>query len=299
MSNPTGNQINRRARVVEAYSNRGVARHEDGQLAAFHFPRRLERPLPGDWIELADNGSLEVVEERRNTFGRGDPRGRFRPVAANLDLALIIIAAQPSPSPDLIHRYLAACLIREIEPVVVVNKSDLDEPDQAPFTELGGLVELGFRVVRVQCKPEPDVAALRSLLSGGTSLLAGQSGVGKSSLVNALIPDYAAQTGELSRVTGKGTHTTTSATLCALPAGGWLLDTPGVWEYGLWVMPRTELVRGFPEFAPFSANCRFRDCSHNHEPGCAVRIAAENGELPDFRYQAWLRLLNEQVRLSR
>ncbi len=289
----------RRARVVEAYSNRGVARHEDGRLAAFHFPRRLDRPLPGDWIELSDNGSLEVIAERCNTFGRGDPRGRFRPVAANLDLALIIIAAEPAPSPDLLHRYLAACRICAIEPVVVVNKSDLNEPAQPPFTELDGLIELGYHVVRVQCKPEPDIQALASLLGQGTSLLAGQSGVGKSSLVNALIPDYEQQTGELSRVTGKGTHTTTSATLCALPAGGWLLDTPGVWEYGLWIMPRYELLRGFPEFAPFADHCRFRDCSHQHEPGCAVSAAAQSGELANFRYQAWLRLLNEQARLSR
>jgi ribosome biogenesis GTPase / thiamine phosphate phosphatase len=291
--------VSRRGLVVEAYSNRGVARLADGQLRSFHFPRRLARPLPGDRVDLDEKDELLSLESRSSEFGRGDNHGRFRAVAANMDRAVIVIAPEPAPSPDLLHRYLTSARIQGIEPVIVVNKSDLPMPDQPPFDELDDLRQLGYQVIRCRCKPEPQIDDLVVLIDQGVSLLAGQSGVGKTSLLNALVPDLARQTGELSRVTGKGTHTTTSATLHELPSGAWLIDTPGVWEYGLWSMNAETLELGFPEFAEFSAHCRFRDCSHAHEPGCAVRSATEAGQLPASRHAAWLRLLSEQKRIEK
>jgi len=290
--------LSRSAIVIEAWANRGVAEDRDGLLVAFHMPRRLERPLPGQSIVLDEQGSLIEVVPARNRFGRGDARGRFRPIAVDLDQALIVIAPEPAPSPDLIHRYLAACLICAIDPVIVVNKSDLELPAQPPFCDLDTLQALGYRVVHARCRPDAEIDALQELLTGRTSLIAGQSGVGKTSLVNALIPELDRQTGALSSVTGKGTHTTTSARLCHLPEGGWLIDTPGVWEYGLWRMETRELVKGFPEFADDADQCRFRDCSHQHEPGCAVRSAVADGRIPEFRHRAWLRLLDEQARIA-
>ncbi|AKS41909.1 ribosome small subunit-dependent GTPase A [Wenzhouxiangella marina] len=289
-----------RATVLEAWANRAVAETVDGRLVAFHFPRRLERPLPGDEILLNERDELDELLPRRNRFGRGDNRGQFRPIAANLDQTLIVIAAEPAPSPDLLHRYLAASRICGIEPIIVLNKTDLPTPSQAPFDELEGLIELGYSVIRTCCTHASGIDGLAERLEGRTSLIAGQSGVGKTSLVNALIPELDRQTGALSQVTGKGRHTTTSARLCHLPEdSGWLVDTPGVWEYGLWQMTPRELLRGFPEFLEASDGCRFRDCSHQHEPGCGVRAAVEAGVIPDFRYRAWLRLLDEQARLSR
>jgi ribosome biogenesis GTPase / thiamine phosphate phosphatase len=285
--------------VIQAYANRGVAQMDHGELLTFHFPRRLIRPLPGDRIQLDEKGSLIAVEDRRNEFGRGDPRGRFKPVAANLDQALIVIAPEPAPSPDLLHRYIAAALIRGIEPVIVLNKTDLPRPNQPPFSELEAFAQLGYQIIESRCHPAARIEALRAVIHRGVSLLAGQSGVGKTSLLNALVPDLESQTGALSRVTGKGTHTTTSATVHRLPGGSWLIDTPGVWEYGLWQMPTAELQRGFPEFNSIPERCRFRDCSHLHEPGCAIRRAADSGAIPNCRYQAWLRLLAEQQRLQR
>ena len=285
--------------VVRAWANRGIAQREQGKLLPFHFPRRLTRPLPGDRIVLDQQGSLLEVAKRRNEFGRGDARGRFRAAAANLDRALIVIAPQPPPSPDLVHRYIAAALIQGIEPVIVVNKSDLSAPDQPPFTELSDLETLGYEIVHTRCKPEPRIGALGELLAGSTSLLAGQSGVGKTSLLNALVPDLDERTQALSHVTGKGTHTTTTATVHALPGDGAVIDTPGVWEYSLWAMDAATLERGFPEFAEHRKACRFRDCRHDSEPGCAVRAAAEAGLIPASRHTAWLRLLAEQRRLRR
>ncbi|NBB91614.1 MAG: ribosome small subunit-dependent GTPase A [Gammaproteobacteria bacterium] len=284
-------------RLVQAHANHGAA-WVNGDLRPVHFPRRIERPLPGDLVHIDDAGTLTAVVERRNLFGRGDGRGRFRPIAANLDRSVIVIASEPAPSRDLLHRYLAAALIRGIEPLIVLNKSDLPRPRQAPFTELQALGELGFEHVEARCLPEPDVAALQSRIGCGITLLAGQSGVGKSSLLNALVPDIEAQTGRLSRVTGKGTHTTTTATAHRHGDDAWLIDTPGVWEYGLWKMDPETLQRGFPEFSKHAAGCRFRDCRHRSEPGCAVVAAVESGALPGFRHQAWLRLLAEQERFG-
>lgn len=282
-------------RMVQAHANHGAAAVND-ELVPVHFPRRIQRPLPGDLVTLDEAGTLVEVLERKNVFGRGDGRGRFRPIAANLDRAVVVIAPEPAPSRDLIHRYLAACLIHDIEPLVVINKSDLAWPRQAPFTEIEALAEAGIAFVETRCRGQTRIAALEERIGRGVTLFVGQSGVGKSSLLNALVPDLGAQTGALSHVTGKGTHTTTTATAHRYGKQAWLIDTPGVWEYGLWKMDAETLQRGFPEFSGHAARCRFRDCRHHSEPGCAVIAAVESGALPAFRHQAWLRLLAEQER---
>jgi ribosome biogenesis GTPase len=284
--------------VVRAWANRGIAQLDDGELAPFHFPRRLTRPLPGDRIVLGANDALLEVADRRNEFGRGDARGRFKPAAANVDRAVIVIAPEPAPSADLIHRYLVGARLQSIEPIIVINKRDLALPSTRAFADLEDLIGLGYRAVQTRCKPVPEITDLTELLQTGTSLLTGQSGVGKTSLLNALIPDLDELTGALSQVTGKGTHTTTTATVYPISASAAVIDTPGVWEYSLWAMPADELQSGFPEFTPFSAHCRFRDCRHNSEPGCAVRAAAESGQIPASRHAAWLRLLAEQARIA-
>jgi ribosome biogenesis GTPase / thiamine phosphate phosphatase len=284
--------------VVKASSNRGVAALDNGALLEFPFRRRSGRPLPGDRITLDSAGALDSIESRKNVFGRGDERGRLKPIAANLDQVVIVIAPEPAPSRDLLHRYLAAAHIQDIEPVIVVNKADLQQPESPPFDELDGFRQLGYEIIQTRCTPEISLGSLPDRVIGHTTLLAGQSGVGKSSLLNALIPDLDIQTGALSRVTRKGIHTTTTAILHRLGAGGWVVDTPGVWEYGLWRMEPATLQRGFPEFSEFSRDCRFRNCLHQTEPGCAVHRAVENGTLFAFRHQAWLRLLAEQERLK-
>ncbi len=284
-------------RMVQAHANHGAAA-VDGELVPVHFPRRIQRPLPGDLVTLDSAGTLVEVHKRKNVFGRGDGRGRFRPIAANLDRAAIVIAPEPAPSRDLLHRYLAACLISHVDPLVVVSKSDLERPQQPPFSELEALAAAGFEIIETRCLEPARIGPLEDKIGYGVTLFAGQSGVGKSSLLNALIPDLDAQTGELSHVTGKGTHTTTTATAHRYGKHAWLIDTPGVWEYGLWKMDAETLERGFPEFSALPP-CRFRDCRHRSEPGCAVIAATASGALPAFRHKAWLRLLAEQERFHR
>ncbi|MEX0915778.1 MAG: ribosome small subunit-dependent GTPase A [Wenzhouxiangellaceae bacterium] len=287
-------------RVLIALGNHGLAADEDsGQQPPepfeIRFRRNVGRPLPGDLVTVDEDGLVSSILERDNVFGRGTNRGRFQPIAANLETLLIVIAPEPAPSVDLLHRYVAAAHIHGVRPVVIVNKSDLPVPDAPPFTHLA---EMDVQVFRTRCDGAIFLDGLEPLLSRGIHLLAGQSGVGKSSLANALLPDLSLQTDKLSRSTGKGRHTTTSARLLHLPGGGWLVDTPGVWEYGLWQMPVTELERGLPEFAAVAGSCRFRNCTHDHEPGCRVRAAVAEGEIPESRYEAWLSLLSEQQRLG-
>jgi ribosome biogenesis GTPase len=163
----------------------------------------------------------------------------------------------------------------------------------SPLRRLRDYVELGYPVLETSCKGAPGIDCLAPALESRTSILVGQSGVGKSSLANALLPDLDLQTGALSRVTGKGTHTTTTTVMYTLPCGGRLIDSPGVWEYGLWQMSQHELAGGFREFASFEGHCRFNDCRHAGEPGCAIRAAVEAGAIREWRYRSYLRLLEQ------
>jgi len=212
----------------------------------------------------------------------------------------VVIAVTPAPSKDLVERYLLAVHSLGIEPVLVINKADLTPAADAQTAEsaLTRLVQyraLGYAVVETSCKAEPGLRALEPLLRDKTSILVGQSGVGKSSLVRNLLPDLEIQIGALSRDTGKGTHTTTTTILYALPAGGYLMDSPGVWEYGLWKLPASEIAPGFVEFRSYLDGCRFNDCLHASEPGCAVKAAVQGGEIADWRYQSYLRLLEQNA----
>ena len=285
-------------RVILALGNHGLAAPDPGGAAdepqELRFRRNVGRPLPGDRIRVDEHGGVTAIEPRHSVFGRGGFRGQFQPMAANLDVLWVVLAPEPAPSVDLLHRYVAAARIQGIEPRIVVNKCDLGIPEKPPFTHLD---ELGVTVFRTSTTGDEGISAMAHSFGDGLHLLAGQSGVGKSSLANALLPDLELQTERLSRATGKGRHTTTSARLYRTPGGGWLVDTPGVWEYGLWAMNRSELARGFPEFSELPP-CHFRDCSHRDEPGCAIRAAVEHDQLPETRYEAWLSLLKEQQRIG-
>ena len=289
------------ALALVSYGNRGVVELPDGTRAACDYRRSVGRPYCGDRVlaENAGGGALVAsrILERKNEFARANARRQKQAIAANLDQVLVVVAPAPAPSRDLIERYLVAVHSLGIRPVIVLNKQDLAAGrsfgGDEPLGRLDNYRELGYEVLATSCKDAPGVAPLLPVLQQRISILVGQSGVGKSSLVNALLPDLELQTGELSRATGKGTHTTTTTIMYQLPFGGRLIDSPGVWEYGLWEMDQPEIARGFPEFAPFVAECRFGDCRHAGEPDCGVAGAAVQGEVRKWRYQAYLRLLEQ------
>ena len=254
-------------------------------------------------VARADEASLvvEAVLPRRNYFVRTDERQRQNIIAANLDQVLIVVATRPLPSRDLMERYLLAVHSLGIEPLIVYNKTDLelDAGEKANgvqvLAHMPDYEELGYTVIRTSCKTAPGIGGLQTVLKDKTSILVGQSGVGKSSLINQLIPDLQIQTGELSNATGKGTHTTTSTMLYQLTEGGYLIDSPGVWEYGIWKFEDKELAAGFIEFEPWLGQCRFNNCLHASEPACAIKQAVADGFIRKWRFQSYLRLLEQNV----
>lgn len=287
------------ALIISSHGNQGLAELADGRPVPCVYRRSVGRPVCGDQVLLgATQGESCPVEEilpRKNSFVRGQRNGDKQIMAANLDQVVIVIAPEPAPSRDLLDRYLVAVLSLGIKALIVVNKSELMATEVAnrpePFRNLDEYQRLGHKVVFTSCKSDPGIAALQPELEHKISIVVGQSGVGKSSLVNALVPDLELQTQALSHSTGKGRHTTTTTLMYRLPGNGRLIDSPGVWEYGLWEMEYEELMRGYPEFDGAPGRCRFNNCKHHKEPGCAISAAAEAGLIPAWRLESYRRLL--------
>jgi ribosome biogenesis GTPase len=234
-------------------------------------------------------GVVVALHERQTILKRPDPYTGLKPVAANIDQVVVVIAPQPTPYADLIDRYLVAAETAGIEPLLLLNKTDLlDQPELKDTVDevLEPYKVLGYRVVQTSAN-RADLSALVEVLQDRVSVFVGQSGVGKSSLVNSLLPAAALRTSELSQYNQKGQHTTTTARLFHLPTGGVLIDSPGIREFGLWHMSRAELEQGFREFAPFLGACRFRDCKHEAEPDCALIAAVGEGRISEARFRSY------------
>ncbi|WP_288132380.1 small ribosomal subunit biogenesis GTPase RsgA [Microbulbifer sp.] len=250
------------------------------------------RPATGE-----STGGLGVVGarlQRHSELQRPDRYGDMKTVAANIDRILIVIAPYPEPFANAIDRYLVAAETTGIQPLLLLNKIDLiDDTNRAHLEELlRPYPDLGYPVLQLSTKTGEGLEQLLDTLAQGTSVFVGQSGVGKSSLINGLLPGTDARIGELSEATGKGTHTTTAAELFHLPSGGDLIDSPGIREFGLWHMSEQELIEGFAEFRPFIGHCRFRDCRHQSEPGCAIQEALERGDISQRRMDSYLHVRN-------
>jgi ribosome biogenesis GTPase len=252
----------------------------------------------GDLVELdvsTEPASIEAVLPRRNYLGRTassrDPREQV--LVANVDRLFVVGSlAKPGFSSNRTDRILAACRWHDIPAVVVLNKIDLERSGEAAAIR-ATYETAGVEVLETCALDGRGVDALREALIGRTSVFYGASGAGKSSLLNAIQPELGLRVGKISKYWDTGKHTTTFSKLIRLDAGGWVIDTPGIRVFRLHNLTPGDLRGLFPEFAPFAAKCRFPDCSHDHEPGCAVFPAAEAGELPATRLSSYLEMLDE------
>jgi ribosome biogenesis GTPase len=258
----------------------------------------------GDRISVADDEgvlTIESVEPRTNALVRMGRGGRAPKVlAANLDRVFAVVAlVDPPVSTEMIDRLLVLIEASGIHPVLVLNKADVagaqDVADHlAPLYE-----DAGYRTVRSSAKSGEGLSALRAEMRLGTSALIGPSGVGKSSLLNALDPALDLRTGELSGKTGTGRHTTVSSRLLSMAGGGYVADTPGFGDIGLWGVAPEDVGRCFPELAAEVEQCRFRRCTHVHEPDCGVRAALDEGRIAESRYLSYCKLRAEAVEAAK
>ena len=285
--------------TVLASYGRGVLVQAEGTTLHCALSGRKQRIVCGDRVAWAfppsaDGPSVQSVEPRRNLIERIDARGRAEPVAANIGRLAIVVAAEPEPDWFLVDRYWAAAVLKDLDGLLIVNKRDLGT--QSIQTELETYRGLSLNCVEVSAQSGMGMADLERSLADGVTLLVGQSGVGKSSLVNTLIPDAAAQTAELTRDI-EGRHTTTTARWYAMGSAA-VIDAPGVRDFA----PPASLVRaaerGFIEIHRLSVHCRFKDCRHMEEPGCAVRVAVTAREIAPRRYESYRRLFRLYEKLA-
>jgi ribosome biogenesis GTPase len=242
-------------------------------------------------VESTQGAQVAELLPRRSLLSRpAVHKGRVEHVlAANVDQVLILAAADDPPfSPGLVDRMLAVVGWSRLQAVLVINKMDLvaAEPAEAEVYR-----RLGIPVYPVSAAQGTGLALLRERLAGRVSVVTGHSGVGKSSVLNALEPGFALRVGAVNESSGKGTHTTTAAVHVELPEGGAVIDTAGVREFGLFRIPARELAWLFPDLAAVASGCRFPDCSHTHEPGCAIEAAVDDGRIAPFRYDSYLKIL--------
>ena len=281
---------------------------ESGEVVQAALRGRIKREKrEGDQVVIGDRVRVETMEDgayvveavlpRATTIARSRFGGRtLKVLVANADRLLIVVAAsKPKPHRDLIDRLLVVAESGGVTPVIVVNKMDLEGAAEVAKGLERVYVPLGYEVLPVSAVSGEGMDRLAELLREGIAALAGPSGVGKSSLVNTLEPEYELRTGELSRKRGTGRHTTVSSSLIQLRGGGLVADTPGFGDVGVWGVRKEELDRCFPELRALSSSCRFRECSHLHEPDCAVRQALEAGTIDPGRFENYRVLYQEST----
>ena len=294
-------------RVVRIHGLLSIVATDDGREFPCHVRRLLKTVAidarsvvaVGDrvWFRPGgaggDDGLIEKVEPRRGTITRGYRR-REQILVANVDQVLIVSAfEEPGLKLPLVDRYLIASERGGVRPVIILNKADL--VDTAEYQWVIGLyTQLGYETLLTSASDGRGVARLRALLAEGTTAISGQSGVGKSSLLNAIQPGLNLRVREVSDWTFKGKHTTTNAALIRLDAGGFVVDTPGLRQFELWGVDPAELEGHFVEFRPYIPLCKFPDCSHTHEADCAVKDAVHWGQIHFERYETYLKLYYQQ-----
>ena len=281
--------------VIESYGRRVVVERAGGEVAPCKLKRKNLDLVAGDNVRIAvsagdDEWTVTERLPRRNVLCRSDSRGRSESLAANLDQLGVVVALRPACDPFIVDRYLAGANFAGIEALLIVNKQDL-LADAGDLSFVEPYRALGLPVVSVSAHTRAGLDELISKLRGRRSLLAGQSGVGKSSLLNALAGEAVRAIGRLSEGSGEGRHTTVSSAILRTPWGE-IADSPGVRDYAPPVVALPDVQRGFAEILARARECRFQNCLHMREPQCAVQAAVESGAIDARRYESYRRLVN-------
>lgn len=271
--------------VLRCNIRRTVSSLVTGDIVAYRRAPETERGL---------QGVIEAVEERRSLLTRPDTYDGIKPVAANIDQIFVVTSPLPAFSTQIIDRYLVACEDIGITPIIVLNKVDLIDGEYADYIRerLNMYRQIGYSVAEVSAEQVQGLDQLTALMANNTSIFVGQSGVGKSSLVNAILPHAEIVTRDVSSNSGLGQHTTTVARLHRLANNAALIDSPGIREFGLWHIEADRVTWAFRDFRPFIGGCKFRDCSHRNDPGCALVQAVEDGALDAERLQNYHRIID-------
>ncbi|MEY4439144.1 MAG: hypothetical protein RIQ36_608 [Pseudomonadota bacterium] len=282
--------------VVASHGRHCVVETPDGERRICHPRGKKSQVVVGDrvqWLASSDEGTIEKVEPRHNLFYRQDEI-RTKSFAANLDQVLILLAAEPEFSEMQLTRALIAAEAEHITPIIALNKSDLKEPFTRALNRLDPYVKMGYTVLQGAFKTG-DLADLPERLKHKTTLVLGPSGTGKSTLINALVPNANVATAEISQALNSGKHTTTSTTWHWVDAERktGLIDSPGFQEFGVHHIDAMQLAAYMPDFKPHVANCKFYNCTHLHEPSCGVQDAVEAGAISPSRYKLYGMLFAE------
>lgn len=280
--------------VVATFRRRMRVRLPDnGDIDARIKGKRI-RPVCGDRVEIEEIPNepewlITRILERDNELSRPNLRGDTEVLAANLDRLVVMAAASPAPDWSIVDRYLCAAELMGVDAAIIYNKVDLP-PDDSVDPALQAYELIGYAAVRCSAKQGSNIENVRDLLRDGVSIIVGQSGVGKSSLINRLLDDPRQRTASISDKTGEGRHTTVNSVMLDIPGGGAVIDSPGVRDYAPALTPDV-VGRGFREIGRAARACRFGDCRHLREPGCAVKDAVEGGEISKRRYDSYRHLL--------
>jgi len=285
-----------KARVITNFGKTIIAELDNNELIRCNPRQNLEQIVCGDnvLIQKLENQDavVSVVLERESLLKKPGFGGKLKPMAANIDQVVIVMAVKPAPNPYLIDRYLVATENLFADALIILNKTDL-ATDSDYKTALSEYRELGYSVLPTSTKNPDSINALKQKLNNRTSIMVGLSGVGKSSLINTLLPEQNIRVGEVSAASGEGTHTTTSSILYHFPDGGDIIDSPGVRDFGLWNNTKEDVLYGFKEIRELAGQCKFSDCKHEVEPGCVINQAVENGLINSQRFKNYKKIIEE------
>lgn len=292
------------ATVIATFSRRMRLRLPDGSEVEARIKGKRLKPVCGDRvsavaIENESDWLITEIQQRDNELTRPDSRGRTEVLAANLDYLVAVAAAEPKADWFIIDRYLCAAELMGVSAAIVYNKTDLHPDAVSAAAELDNYAMIGYDTVQCSASSGEGIAAVGELLKDHCAIIVGQSGVGKSSIINRLLGTALRKTSALSDKTGEGRHTTVNSVMISLPDGGSVIDSPGVRDYAPALGSATLAAGGFREITAASQHCRFANCRHLREPGCAVKESLDKNTISARRYESYKRIVNLTDQLRR